>query len=141
MDSKEIDAYIGTARGQLEDAKLALREGRYALSSFLSALSAENASSALIIKLGARPSKKHKNSLVLHRLVPSLPDDLKSVLEEIIESLKSLEPHITISRYPVRKGQDLLPPERFYTKEAAEESFSLAEMVLKRCMEVLKSLS
>jgi HEPN domain-containing protein len=68
MVSEEIRVYLKMARAQLEDADLALKNERPALCAFLSALSAENAISALILKLGGKPSKKHRNSLVLYRL-------------------------------------------------------------------------
>lgn len=121
MDSKELAAYLESALAQLEEARLALRHRRYALAVLLSAMSAENATSALILYLGSRPSKKHRNSLVLHRLYSTAEEPLKSRLIRLIESMKRLEPHITKARYPIRKGTELLPPVKFYSAGVAGE--------------------
>jgi len=131
LDSKEAAAYLETAEEQLKDAELVFKKGRYVLCAFLSASSAENAISALIIDLGAKPSKKHRNSLVLNKLAPSLSPALQPLLRKMIESLKTLEPHITKARYPVRKGLELLPPTKVYTKENAENALARAREVLK----------
>lgn len=132
MDSKEADAYIETAKDQLEEAELAFKEGRHALCTFLSALSAENAASALLITLDAKPSKKHRNSLVLNRLAPIVAHELQPILREMICSVKSLEPHITKARYPIRKGLELLPPSKFYTKEIAKKALVQAKSMVEK---------
>lgn len=132
MDSKEADTYLETAEDQLRDAELAFREGRYALCAFLSASSAENATSALLINLGAKPSKKHRNSLILNRLTPAASLKLQPALSKLIESMKTLEPHITKARYPIRRGLELLPPSKFYTREKAETALNQAQKVVTR---------
>jgi len=131
VDSKEITTYFETAEEQLNDAELAFKEGRYALCAFLSASCAENATSALLIALSAKPSKKHKNSLVLNRLVPSVPSRMQSSIKEIIKSMKILEPHIIKARYPIRRGLELSPPSKFYTSEIAEKALTQARKVVK----------
>ena len=130
MDSKEANTYFEIAQDQLKEAELAFKEGRYALCSFLSASSAENATSALLITLGAKPSKKHRNSLVLNRLASSATHELQSALREMIESMKTLEPHITKARYPIRSGLELLPPSKFYTREIAEKTLTQAQKIV-----------
>jgi HEPN domain-containing protein len=130
MDSKEANSYLETAEDQLKDAELAFKEGRYAICAFLSASSAENAASALLITLGAKPSKKHRNSLVLNRLASSATHELQLALREIIESMKILEPHITKARYPIRRGLELLAPSKIYTKETAEKTLIHAQKVV-----------
>lgn len=140
MDSKEADTYLETAEDQLKDAELAFREGRYALCAFLSASSAENATSTLLLNLGAKPSKKHRNSLILNRLTPTVSRKLQPTLGELIESMKTLEPHITKARYPIRKGPELLPPSRFYTREEAEIALTQAQKVLK-CVKSMDSIT
>lgn len=132
MDSKEIHTYLEIAKDQLKDAELALREGRYALCALLSASCAENATSALITALGARPSKRHRNSLVLNRLVSRATQRLQPSLRGMIESMKALEPHITKARYPIRRGLELLPPSKFYTREIAEKALAQARNVVER---------
>ena len=132
MDSKEAYSYLETAQDQLKDAELVLKEGRFALCAFLSALCAENATSALLTKLGAKPSRKHRNSLVLNRLSSTAPPDLQTALREIIGSMKTLEPHITKARYPIRTGLELLPPSKFYTKETAEKVLTEAQKIVIR---------
>jgi len=141
MDSKETVTYFETAEEQLNDAELAFKEGRYALCAFLSASCAENATSALLIALGAKPSKKHRNSLVLNRLVPSVPSRVQSSIREMIESMKTLEPHITKARYPIRKGLELSPPSKFYTREIAEKALAQAQKVVKSVKPLLGQLT
>ena len=137
MDSKEANAYIETAEDQLKGAELTFKEGSYALCTFLSASSAENATSALLITLGAKPSKKHRNSLIMHRLAQRATPEMKSDMMKIIESMKTLEPHITKARYPVLKGLELLPPSRFYTKDIAEKALVQARKVLEKVKSLL----
>ena len=134
MDKKEAKVYLETAKSQIEDAELALRGKRYALCVLLSALSAENASSAVLINLGAKPSRKHKNSLVIHRIRLNINRKLQPILKNIIEQLKLLEPHITKARYPIRRGLELIPPERFYTKQDAEKALNQAKKTLENCI-------
>ena len=131
MDSKEIITYLETAEEQLNDAELVFKEERYALSAFLSASCAENATSALLITLGAKPSKKHRNSLVLNRLASSVPSKVQPNLREIIESMKTLEPHITKALYPIRRGLELFPPSKFYTREITKNALTQAQKVVK----------
>lgn len=130
MDSEEATSYLETAEDQLKDAELAFKERRYALCAFLSASSAENATSALLITLGAKPSKKHRNTLILNRLFSSVTNELQQALKEIIESMKILEPHITKARYPIRRGLELLAPSKFYTKETADKTLIHAQKVI-----------
>lgn len=139
MDSKEADTYLETAEDQLKDAELAFREGRYALCAFLSSSSAENATSTLLIILGAKPSKRHKNSLVLNKLISSAAPESQATLREIVESMITLEPHIIKARYPIRKGLELLPPSKFYIKEVAEKALVQAQGVVKTVKQLVNS--
>jgi len=132
---KEAAIYLESAEEQLKEASLALEHGRNALSVFLSAMSAENVTSALIIALGHRPSKKHRNSMVLHRLSQTSPE-LKPGLVELIDVLKKLEPHITKARYPIRKGPELFPPSKYYDEKIAREILESA----RRGMTVVKEI-
>jgi len=136
MDSKEAEVYLETAKEQLKDAKLALKEKSYALSVFLSASSAENATSALIITLGAKPSRKHKNSLVIYRLAQNASPEIRSNLMSVAEHLNAIEPHITKARYPILKGPELLPPSKFYTRDIAEKILAQAQKVLEKTKQI-----
>jgi len=138
MDSKEAGAYLETAEDQLKDAELAFREGSYALCVFLSALSAENATSALLITLGAKPSKKHRSSLVTYRLAQGSTTRMRSTMMKIVESMKILEPHITKARYPILKGMELFPPSKFYTEEMAGKAVAQAQRVLNNVKILIK---
>ena len=129
MGSKEAITYLETAEEQLSDAELVFKGGSYALCVFLSASAAENATSALITKLGLAPSKKHRNSLIL-KMILDESDKTQPSMREIIESLKSLEPHITRARYPIRRGVQLLPPSKLYLRKDAEFALSSARRVL-----------
>jgi len=132
VDSKEAATYLKTAEDQLIDAEMVFKAGRHALCVFLSASSAENTTSALIINLGAKPSRKHRNSMVLYKLAPSTPPELQQDLRETIQILRALEPHITKARYPILRGLNLLPPSEFYTRETAERALAQAREVLKK---------
>jgi len=130
MGANEQKAYFETAVAQLEEATLALEHRRYALASFLSSSSAECATAALILALGSKPSKKHRNSLVLHRLSGEVGEPLRPRLVELVTRMKQLEPHITKARYPIRKGSVLLPPVRYYGANEARGLLDQASAVL-----------
>jgi len=137
MVSKESSIYFKTAKEQLKDAELAFKKGRFALCAFLSASCAENATAALLTALGAKPSKKHRNSLVLYKLALSVPPNLREDLMKIVESMKILEPHVTKARYPIRKGLELFPPSKYYTKGAAEEAITHAQKVVEKAKQLV----
>lgn len=131
MDTKEAHTYLETARDQKEEAEIAFNAGKYALSVCLSASSAENSASAIILIAGAKPSKKHRNSVVLMRLSPTFPQETRDRIRTIIQALTSLEPHITKARYPIPTGIQFTPPSKYYRKEDAETALTEAEEVLK----------
>ena len=138
MGSKEAITYLETAEEQLKDAELVFEGGSYALCVFLSASAAENAASALIAKLGLVPSKKHRNSLIV-KMILDESDENQPSMREIIQSLKSLEPHITRARYPIRRGVQLLPPSKLYARKDAELALSSARRVLALVKDLEKS--
>jgi len=73
----------------------------------------------------------------MHRLAQRATPEMKSDMMKIIESMKTLEPHITKARYPVLKGLELLPPSRFYTKDIAEKALVQARKVLEKVKSLL----
>jgi len=137
VDSKEAKAYVTTARVQLEDAELAFRERRFSLCALLSASSAENAVSGLLVELNAKPSRMHKNSLVLHRLSEQAGPERRANFLELIDHMKLLEPHLTKARYPILRGEDLVPPSGLYTEQIAEELLTKARTVYKKVKDML----
>jgi len=136
---KEAAIYLQSAEDQLNEASLALEHGRNALSVFLSAMSGENATSALILALGHKPSKKHRNSIVLYKLAQTSPE-LKPRLVELVDVMKKLEPHITKARYPIRKGPELLPPSKYYDQRIAQEIFQFAREGVTAVKEVFSTV-
>ena len=94
VEAGEIKAYAENAREQLIDAEIALREKRHRLSFLCSALSAENAASALIITLGRRVSGRHSNWAVLGSPVTRIDEGLRAMVKEISVRLHRIEPHI-----------------------------------------------
>lgn len=128
MGEEEYLAYLESAKSQLKDAERAFKDKSYA----------ENATSALILFLGAKPSKKHRNSLVLTKLHGVVSSDVRRILSDIIKGLKRLEPHVTKSRYPVRKGSTLIPPALYYTKEMAERALKDSTTSLQLVVKVIR---
>jgi HEPN domain-containing protein len=106
-ETEEIKAFIRNAEEQLIDAEVSLRGERYHLSFLCSALSAENATSALIIALGRRTSKKHNNWMILGNTAEDASENIKATLQEISIKLHEIEPQIPkILRYPFRLGEE-----------------------------------
>ncbi len=139
MDSKEAEAYLATAETQLEDAEMAFNGGSHSLCVFLSASCAENASAAMLTTLGAKPSRKHRNSLVIYRLAQDATPEMRAELMELVNEMKSLEPHVTKARYPILSGQDLLPPSEYYTRKMAQELLTRARRVLPKARTIIDS--
>jgi len=137
----EIRAFIKNAKEQLIDAQISLREKRYHLSFLCSALSAENATSALIIALGRRTSKKHNNWMVLGSIATDADEKMKATVREISIQLHEIEPHIPkLLRYPFRYRERWLIPPEYYTSEMGEEALGKAEHILKLTLKCLKEL-
>lgn len=140
-ETDEIKAFIKNAKEQLIDAEVSMHGKRYHLSFLCSALSAENVTSALIIALGRRTSKKHNNWMILGNMASEVDEKLKPTIREISMKLHEIEPHIPkLLRYPFRfKEKWLIPPE-YYTKKMAEEALRKAKHILELTLECLKEL-
>jgi len=141
-ETEEIKAFVKNAKEQLIDADVSFREKRYHLSFLCSALSAENITSALIIALGRKTSKKHNNWMILGRITADVTDRMKATLQEISKELHEIETHIPkILRYPFRFRERWLIPPEYYTSEMAEEALRKAKHIRKltlACLEDLK---
>jgi len=139
-ENEEIKAFIRNAKEQLIDAEISLREKRHHLSFLCSSLSAENATSGLIIALGGRTSKKHNNWMVLGHLA-SEDKEMKPRILEVSEMLHEIEPHIPkLLRYPFRYNQKWIIPTEYYTKEMAQQALEKAKQILKITQECLEKL-
>jgi AbiV family abortive infection protein len=140
-ETEEIKAFIKNAKEQLIDAEVSLSGKRYHLSFLCSALSAENVTSALIIALGRRTSKKHNNWMTLGRASADVNETMKATVREISVELHEIEPHIPkLLRYPFRFRERWLIPPEYYTSEMAEEALQKAKHILKLTLECLKKL-
>ncbi|MEM2959404.1 MAG: HEPN domain-containing protein [Candidatus Jordarchaeaceae archaeon] len=140
-EAGEIKAFIGNAKELIIDAEVSLRSERYHLSFLCSALSAENATSALIIALGRRTSKKHNNWMILGNIAKEVNGKLKKTLQEISKKLHEIEPQIPkILRYPFRIGEEWLIPPEYYTRKMAEEALQKAKDILNLTLKILEEL-
>ena len=138
-ENEEIKAFIKNAKEQMIDAEISLREKRHHLSFLCSSLSAENATSGLIIALGGRTSKKHNNWMILQRLVSE--NEMKPKILKISKMLHEIEPHIPkLLRYPFRYNQKWIIPTEYYTKEMAQQALEKAKQILKITQECLEKL-
>ena len=140
-ESEEIKAFVRNSKEQLIDADVSFREKRYHLSFLCSALSAENVTSALIIALGRKTSKKHNNWMILGRIAAEVNEEMKANIREISKELHEVEPHIPkILRYPFRFRERWLIPAEYYTCEMAEEALRKTKHILKLTLECLEQL-
>ncbi|MEM2135770.1 MAG: HEPN domain-containing protein [Candidatus Jordarchaeaceae archaeon] len=140
-EAGEIKAFIGNAKELIIDAEVSLRSERYHLSFLCSALSAENATSALIIALGRRTSKKHNNWMILGNIAKEVNGKLKKTLQEISKKLHEIEPQIPkILRYPFRIGEEWLIPPEYYTRKMAEEALQKAKDILNLTLTILEEM-
>lgn len=142
-EAEEIKAFIKNAKEQLTDAEISLQEKRYHLSFLCSALSAENVTSALIIALGKRTSKRHHNWLILTNLTTEVNPKIKPTIQEISKKLHEIEPHIPkLLRYPFRYKERWITPPEYYTEKMAKEALETAKQILKltlKCLKILKT--
>ncbi len=103
--------------------------GRYDATVFYAALAGENAANALIIALGGRPSKRHRADAALDAYFRTKREKVPAEISEVIEKLKWLEPHVTVSRYPVRVGGKWIAPVSRYQKSDAERAIRYAKAI------------
>lgn len=140
-ETEEIKAFVKNAKEQLIDAEIGLREKRYHLSFLCSALSAENVTSSLIIALGRRTSKRHRNWLILGNFSAEVNQRIKPIIQEISKKLHDIEPHIPkLLRYPLRYNETWITPPEYYTEKMAKEALEKAKDILKLTLKCLKML-
>jgi len=107
-----------------------VRTSKYDAAVFYSALAGENAANALIIALGGRPSKRHRADAALDAYFRTKREKAPAEIDEVIEKLKWLEPHVTVSRYPIKVGGKWVAPTSRYRKSDAERAIEYAETIL-----------
>lgn len=131
MAREEIDALLKTAQDQLIRAEHDFKEEFYDSCALFSVMCAENSTSALILALGSKPSKRHRNWYVL-RIIPK-PEELEKSILDVLEVLKPIEEHIIRARYPLKDedGRFIVPSE-YYDKEKAEKLLEGAKLVLEK---------
>lgn len=125
------ESLIQTAGSDLKLARELMGRRRYDATVFYAALAGENAANALIVALGGRPSKRHRADAALDAYFRSKGEKMQAEISEVIEKLKWLEPHVTVSRYPIKVGDKWVAPASRYRKADAELAIRYAEAILR----------
>ena len=125
------ESLIQTASSDLGLAKELMRTRKYEAVVFYAALAGENAANALIVTLGGRPSKRHRANVALDAYFRAKGEEMPREVKLVIEKLKWLEPHVTISRYPIKVGGKWVPPSSRYRKGDAEKALQCAEEIMR----------
>ncbi|MEM2924403.1 MAG: HEPN domain-containing protein [Methanocellales archaeon] len=129
MVEENIEAFLSNAKEHLETAEIILRSNKYFDVVFHSIMSIENSTSAIILKLGALPSKRHSNHLILHHLLPEVKVEWRGEYEKVISFAAELLPQISLTRYPFIKGDKILIPSQYYSREDGEKALEKARFV------------
>jgi len=144
MASKnEVEASMLTAEEHLKDARDAFHEGRFHDCAYHSASAAENSGNALIIALGGRVPRTHRNSEAIEFAATRLqPSWLRSEgFRKMLESLRDLEAHVVKSRYPIKVKEGIfIPPKEYYTEDMAKNMLEKAILVVNVTKHLLASL-
>ena len=144
MDAEErayCESLIQTALSSLEVAKGLMKVGAYEAVVFYAALAGENAANALIVALGGRPSRRHRADIALHTYFRTRGEEMPVEVEQVVEKLKWLKPHVTISRYPIKVGGKWVPPANRYRKGDAERALEYAKAIVRVAEQRLKRKS
>jgi len=141
--TNEITASLSTAEQHLKDAQGAFSGGRYHDCAYHSASAAENAGNALILALGGRIPRTHRNADAMEFAVTRLkPNWLKrEEFREMLKILRVLETHVVKSRYPIKvKEGTFVPPNKYYTQNMSKDMLEKAILIvstIKRFMALL----
>ena len=125
------ESLIQTANSDLKLARRLAKAGRHDAAVFYAALAGENAANALLVTLGGRPSKRHRTDAALDAYFRAKREKVPKNVEGVIEKLKWLEPHVTVSRYPVKIGGKWTAPTSRYGKGDSRRAISHAELVIR----------
>ena len=106
------------------------KSGKYEAAVFYAALAGENAANALIIALGGRPSKHHRADAAIDAYFRTKGEKMPAEIKQVTEKLKWLEPHVVISRYPIKVGGKWVPPASRYKRGDAEKAVKYAEAIV-----------
>lgn len=125
------ESLIRTAESDLNLAEDLMNKGRYDAAVFYAAMAGEDAANALIIALGGRPSKRHRVGVALDTYFRARREKVPEEIVGVIEKLKWLEPHVVISRYPVKVGGKWTSPSSRYRKSDAQRAIGYAGAILR----------
>ena len=134
MDAEErayCESLVQTAHSSIEIAKGLMKAGMYEAVVFYAALAGENVANALIVALGGRPSRRHRADIALHTYFKTKGEKMPAEIEQAVEKLKWLEPHVTTSRYPIKVGGKWVPPANRYRKGDAEKALKYAKAIVR----------
>lgn len=129
----EMKTSLETAEYHLGLAEGTLRDGAFADCVYHSAVAAENAVNALILKLGGRPPHTHRDADTLEKVTArKKPEWLKGEdYGRMLERMRELEEHVVKARYPIEiKDGFFLPPHKFYKKKDAGQALRNARSVI-----------
>jgi len=141
--TNEIDASIRTAEQHMRSARITFREGLYATCSYHSASAAENASNALILALGGKIPRVHRNAEALELIVKRLrPKWLKNEgFRDALAKLRELERHVIKPRYPIRmENGTFLTPDEYYNESIAKDMLENATFVVNTVKKLLSEV-
>jgi HEPN domain-containing protein len=131
--TNEIGVSISTAEEHVRDAEEAFSDGRYHDCAYHSAAAAENSGNALILALGGRIPRTHRNAEAIEFAAARLkPQWLENEgFRGMLESLKCLEIHVVKSRYPIKIEEGtFVAPKEYYTRETANKMLEKAVLIL-----------
>lgn len=139
----EIKASLETSEQHIKSAHIALRECLYSDCSYHSASAAENAGNALILALGGRVPRTHRNAEAIEMIAIRLkPEWLKKEdFKNMLEKLRDLEEHVVKSRYPIKiKEGTFVPPSQYYTDDMARNMLEKAVFVVETIKKILTNM-
>ncbi len=129
MGEASVEAFMESAREHLETARIVEDAGKHFDVVSHSIMCVENAISAIILRLGATPSKRHANHLILQRLMVVVDYESKEEYERVVRFSSELFPQLIRALYPFVSGDRMFIPSEFYKEEHAEAAIDKAEHV------------
>lgn len=140
MAQSKVEILLRVSEVNLSRAKKRFDIGEYDSAAFHASMAVENASNALILRLGGNEARNHRAvsglTAVIRRITPQWLTEESCI--QLIDKGREVQREVVYTRYPLKVAGKWVTPMEYYTQEKADRILEDARFVVDKIKIYLK---